>query len=102
MARVIALYRHPTDAAKFDAYYYAKHVPIAKKIPGLRQYQVSSGPVATPQGPSPYYLVAELEFDSMDAIENALASAEGQATAADLANFATGGVELLIFDTREV
>ena len=31
----------------------------------------------------------------------ALASAEGQATAADLANFAQAGVELLVFDSKE-
>ena len=43
-----------------------------------------------------------LSFDSVEAIQNALTSPEGQATAADLANFADTGVELLIFDTKEV
>jgi len=102
MAKVVALYKKPTDAAKFDAYYYSKHVPIAKKIAGLRRYEVSRGPVSTPQGDSPYHLVALLEFDSMEAIGAALASPEGQATAADLGNFATGGVDLLFFDTRKI
>lgn len=35
-------------------------------------------------------------------IQVALASSEGRATAADLANFASGGVELLMFDTRTI
>jgi uncharacterized protein (TIGR02118 family) len=102
MAKVLALYKKPVDAAAFDAYYFSTHVPTAKKIPGLRSYEVSSGPVASGQGDSDYRLVAILSFDSMAAIQSALASPEGQATAADLANFAQAGVELLMFDTKEV
>ena len=102
MAKLVALYKHPANAAAFDSYYYSTHVPIAKKIDGLRGYEVSAGPVATPQGPSPYHLVAILDFDSMNAIQQALTSPEGAATAADLANFAQAGVDLLIFDTKEI
>jgi hypothetical protein len=32
----------------FDKHYFEAHVPIAKKIPGLRKYEVSQGPVANP------------------------------------------------------
>ena len=102
MAKVLALYKKPADAAAFDAYYFSTHVPLAKKIPGLRGYEVSTGPVASGQGDSAYRLVAILSFDSLAAIQSGLASPEGQATAADLANFAQAGVELLMFDTKEV
>ncbi|MFO1302834.1 MAG: EthD family reductase [Burkholderiales bacterium] len=102
MAKLYALYKRPADPAAFDRYYYATHVPIAKKVPGLRHYEVTSGPVASPGAESPYHLIATLTFDSMDAIEAALASPEGQATAADLANFASGGVDLCIADTRSI
>ena len=44
MAKVIAMYKRPADPAAFDRYYYATHVPIAKKIPGLRHYEVTSRP----------------------------------------------------------
>jgi len=53
-------------------------------------------------GATPYYLAAILSFDSVAAIASALQTPEGQATAADLGNFATGGVDLLLFDTKEV
>lgn len=102
MATLVALYRKPADAAAFDRYYYSTHVPLAKTVPGLRRYEVSNGPVTTPQGDSPFHLVATLKFDSMQAIAQALGSPEGQATAGDLANFGQAGVELLMFDTREV
>jgi len=37
----------------------------------------------------------------MDA-QQALSSPEGQAAASDLANFAPAGVELLVFDSKDV
>ena len=100
MAQLIVMYKTPKDAAAFDKHYAEKHIPIAKKIPGLRKYEVSSGPVATPAGPSAYHLVATLTFDNLAAIQSAFGSAEGQAAAADVANFASGGAEMFLFDTK--
>ena len=102
MATVVALYKKPSDPAAFDAYYHATHVPLAKTLPGLRRYDISDGPVGAAAGDSGLHLVAMLHFDSMAAIQAALSSPEGAATAGDLGNFAQAGVELLMFDTREV
>lgn len=101
MAKLIALYKTPADTAAFDAYYAATHAPLAKTIPGLRSYDISSGAVAGPGGATGYHLVATLSFDSLADIQSALGSPEGQATAADLANFADGGVELIMFNTKD-
>lgn len=102
MAKAIALYHTPTDADAFNSYYSSTHVPLAKKMPGLRSYSVSSGPVVTPAGPAQYFLIAVLGFDSMEAIQAALASPEGQAVVADLPNFATGGATVLLYDEIDV
>ena len=102
MARLIVMYKMPHDATAFDKHYFEKHVPLAKKIPGLRKYEVNKGPVVSPTGPSGIHLVAILHFDDMAAVQSAFASAEGQAAAGDLQNFATGGADLYFFDTREV
>jgi uncharacterized protein (TIGR02118 family) len=102
MAQVLVLYKTPKDVAAFDKYYAEIHIPLARKMPGLRKYLVSKGPVATPAGPSGVHLIAELTFDNMAAIQAAFTSAEGRATAADLAKFATGGADLMFFDTHEV
>jgi uncharacterized protein (TIGR02118 family) len=102
MARLVVMYKTPRDAAEFDKHYFDKHVPLAKKIPGLRKYEVNNGPVATPAGPSGIHLVAILHFDDMAAIQNAFASAEGQAAAADVQTFATGGADMYLFENREV
>ena len=102
MADLVVMYKTPKDPGAFDKYYFEKHIPIAKKIPGLRKYGVSRGPVGTPAGPSAFHLIATLTFDDLAAIQAAFASAEGKATAADVQTFATGGVDMIFFDTKEV
>lgn len=99
MANLLAMYKTPPDVAEFDRYYHATHVPIARKLPGLRSYEISRGPIVTPDGQAPYHLIATLGFDSVEAIQVALASPQGEATAADLGRFATAGVEIYIIDT---
>jgi uncharacterized protein (TIGR02118 family) len=102
MAQLVVLYNIPPDPAAFDAYYFGSHVPLANKIPGVRKYSVSKGPVMTPAGPSTYHLIATLDFDDVPAIQNAFASPEGLAAAADVQTFAAAGLQMLIFDTRQV
>jgi uncharacterized protein (TIGR02118 family) len=100
MAKLLVLYKTPTDGAAFDKSY-ETHITMAKKIPGLRHYEISRGPVGTPAGPSGVHLVATLTFDNVAAIQAAFASPEGQAAAADVGKIATGGVDMLIFETAE-
>src|SRR5205809_838757 len=102
MAQLIVLYKMPKDPIAFDRYYFETHVPLARKIPGLRKYQISKGPIATPGGPSGLHMTATLTFDSMADIQAAFASPEGQVAAADVPKFATGGVEMHFFETSEV
>ena len=102
MANIYALYKIPTDPTAFDRYYFDRHVPLAKTLPGLRSYEVTRGPIGTMGGTAPYHLIATLTFNSRAAIDAAFASPQGQATAGDLANFATGGVDVLIADTELV
>jgi uncharacterized protein (TIGR02118 family) len=102
MAEIVVLYKTPKDAAAFDKYYAETHIPLAKKLPGLKKYSVSKGPVNSPAGPSGIHLVAILTFDSVADIQAAFGSAEGKATAADVPKFASGGADLLIFDAKDV
>jgi uncharacterized protein (TIGR02118 family) len=102
MARLLVMYKTPRDTAAFDRHYFETHVPLAKKIPGVRKYEVSRGPVASPMGGSDYHLVAILQFDDVAAIQNAFASAQGQAAVADVQSFATGGVDIFMFESGDV
>src|ERR1700689_3017721 len=100
MARLLVMYKTPRDAAAFDKHYAEKHIPLAKKIPGVRKFEMSKGAIATPGGPSGYHLVAILHFDDMAAIQKAFASPEGQAAAADAQALVTGGGGFLLFHNR--
>jgi len=104
MARLLVLYKTPKDTAAFDKYYFETHVPIAKKIPGLKKYEVNQGPVGSPAGAPGIHRIAVLHFDDMRALQAALASAEGQAAAADVQNVAPepGDAQILIFEERKV
>jgi uncharacterized protein (TIGR02118 family) len=62
----------------------ARNVVFADpRLPELRRYTVSRG-VAAVRG-TPDYLVAELEWDTMDELRAAFASPQGRATAEDAA-----------------
>jgi uncharacterized protein (TIGR02118 family) len=102
MAQVVVTYKTPKDAAAFDKYYADTHIGLAKKMPGLRKFQTSQGPVVSPAGPSGVHLIATLTFDNMAAVQAAFGSAEGKAAAGDVANFATGGADIVFYDTKEV
>ena len=53
--------------------------------------------IGTPDaGEPPYDRMAELWFDSQEDLESSMSSQEGQATVADIRNFATGGATVLI------
>jgi uncharacterized protein (TIGR02118 family) len=100
-AQVLELYNVPADPTAFEQHYRGTHIPIAKRMPGLRSYVINGGPLASVGG-APYYLVAVLSFDSIDAIKAAMGSPEGRAMLADVPNFATGGVTILMYETETV
>ena len=84
---VFFLHKHPelTEAA-FRSYWHDTHGPLAAKVPGLRKYVLGQHvPGALPFPPLCDGL-AELWFDSVESMQNALLSPEGQAASVDAAN----------------
>ena len=96
MVKLVVAYGAPEDPAAFDQYYADTHAPLAAKIPNMRRFETGKVLGTADGSPAPYYFLAELLFDSADALEAAMASPEGQAAAGDVANFATGGATLMI------
>jgi uncharacterized protein (TIGR02118 family) len=96
MVKLTVLYGAPADPEAFDAYYAEHHVPLVHKVPGLRRFEAAHV-VGTRDGSEPpYYLIAELWFDSAEAMQESMATPAGQAPGADVPNFATGGATVLI------
>lgn len=95
MIKITVLYGHPTDETVFEKYYEEVHTPIALSIPNMERIELTKF-MSNPDGTkAAYYRMAELYFESLDVLSQSMGSAEGRATAGDLANFATGGVTLL-------
>jgi uncharacterized protein (TIGR02118 family) len=101
-ARFLALYESPADPEAFDRHYREVHVPLARRLPGLRRYTIGRDIVPVRDG-APCYLVAELEWDTMDDLRAAFASPEGRATAADAARLQElAPVRSMIFTVDDV
>lgn len=98
MTRLTVLYGHPKDPAAFDRYYQDVHIPLARTMKGLQGWTIGKCESATPGEEPAYYMIVGLYAESREAMEKILASPEGRATVADVANFATGGATFLYND----
>jgi uncharacterized protein (TIGR02118 family) len=98
--RLLVSYGQPEDPGDFDDYYRDTHGPLVMELPGLIKFTFGRPTPMDPGQPAPY-LVAELDFDSEQAMGAALASNEGRATGEDMANFATGGATMAHYDVHE-
>lgn len=87
MVKLIALYRKPADLEDFDKHYFGVHIPFVQKYPGLRKVEVTRV-TGAPIGEAKFHLMTEMYFDSKDAMDAALASAEGKAVTRDIMSFA--------------
>jgi uncharacterized protein (TIGR02118 family) len=93
-----ALYRTPDDPAEFERHYFGTHVPLVEKTPGLvenRVHRVLRQFVGKPG----YHLVAELVFESPEAMKAGFASEQWKAAGEDLQSW--GGMELVTMFSAE-
>ncbi|MDQ2940873.1 MAG: EthD family reductase [Chloroflexota bacterium] len=95
MVRLIALYNQPDDQEAFDAHYRDAHAPIVERYPKLRSLHLTKLSGAGGR-PAPYYLMAEMIFDSDRDLAEAVGSAPSAESARDLRNFAQTGVTVFV------
>ncbi|HAL55345.1 MAG TPA: EthD family reductase [Bacteroidetes bacterium] len=100
MVKLIALYRTPDDPDSFSTHYSDIHTPLVKKMPGLRKLEVARI-TGAPIGEPKHSLIAEMYFDSDEAMQRALASPEGKAAARDLMEFAGNLVSMFFAIVEE-
>ena len=100
MHRSLALYLPPEDPQAFREHYESTHIPLTKKIPGLRAFRYSLN-VSAPEGESPYFAVSEAEWDDAQAMGEAFSTPEGQAALADIRKYATGGAVVVDYAVQE-
>jgi uncharacterized protein (TIGR02118 family) len=99
MVKMTLLYGHPKDAAAFERYYADTSLPLAAKIKGIRIELAKV--IGTPDGSRPaFYRQADVYYESRDHMDKVMATPEAQAAVADIANFATGGVTIIVSDVQ--
>jgi uncharacterized protein (TIGR02118 family) len=104
MAQMIVIYKMPKNPAAFDRHYFEVHVPLARRLPGLRKLETNRGPIISLYGASDVHLVATLHFDSLSDINAAFMSECGRACAADRQQLAphANDVQMFLFDTQSL
>jgi uncharacterized protein (TIGR02118 family) len=101
--KYVALYRKPADPEGFDQKYFESHKPLIDKVPGLVRQEIAKVArtfVPGFLGENEPYLIAELYFESKDALKAAFATPEWQASGANLTDI--GGMELVAMFSAEV
>ena len=83
MVLLLVVYNKPEDAQAFDRHYRQVHIPLAKALPGVQRYILSRNIVRANES-DPFYLVAELDWADMAALQQAFQSKEGAAIQRDL------------------
>jgi uncharacterized protein (TIGR02118 family) len=103
MIKYVALYKMPADPEDFDKKYFETHLPIADSVPGLVRAEVAKVQrVVVPGflGDTDLHLIAELYFESKEAMRAAFQTPEWASSGANLTEI--GGMELVSMFTAEV
>ncbi len=77
MYKVLGILKRPKDVSleTFHQWWLNEHASLAKRFPGLKKYTIN----LTTSGDQRYDGVAEVWFESKEAMEKAFATPEGQA-----------------------
>ncbi len=75
MVKLVAMFKEPADAISFEEHYEAVHLPLVRKMPGVRRIEVSrvtGAPMSKPQ----FYRMAE--YQNNEFIKSRLGGLLGQ------------------------
>jgi uncharacterized protein (TIGR02118 family) len=100
MHKLMVLYGEPADPGHFRDYYVTRNLPLVTRMPGLLAWRYSFDVTAT-QGQAPYFAVFEADFADAAAMTAARASPQGRQVAADVTNYATGGVLVMHYSVQD-
>ena len=103
MVRFVVLYPQPTDVAAFEQHYFEIHIPLVKKLPGLRNYTVSRNPTPI-RGGAPYYQIAEMDWSDMASLQQGFASPMGHEAGRDVGKLLElcPGIHSMVFELDAV
>ncbi|CAM8672908.1 MAG: EthD family reductase [Sphingobium sp.] len=99
MHHIVALYGAPQDPDHFRTYYLNTHLPLAAKLPAMVDMHYSFA--VDTIGPGDIYFCTWTGiFADAATARSAMQSIEGQALAADVPHYASGGITLLSYTAQ--
>jgi len=99
--KLVVIYPRPKDVDAFEKAYIGEHVPMAvEKLKGKTKI-VTTKTIASPQGPAPFYRIAEVHFPSRQVLDECLNSEGGKETAAHAVAISNGGPPIFLIAEEE-
>jgi len=95
-AHLLVLYPHPKNTEEFDRAYREEHLayaaPRLRGATGVVTKRVAGPTLSQP----PYYLISDVSFPSMEALQACADSSGGQEALAHAASISSGGAPTII------
>jgi uncharacterized protein (TIGR02118 family) len=94
MPKLVVLYPPPVNAAEFEKTYLEEHVPLVRaQMPAVTRLEL--GRVHGAGSAKPFHWMAQLHFDTMDALKATTASDGAQRAAGHAQQLSTGGAPVM-------
>ncbi|WP_180955246.1 EthD family reductase [Peribacillus deserti] len=87
MAKFIVLYHEPKDKDRFDKHYNEVHIPLVEKMPHVKSTSLNKI-VDTQNNDLKYYQIVEIEYESLEDLNESLSSDAGRKVSEDAPNLA--------------
>jgi uncharacterized protein (TIGR02118 family) len=94
--KLTVLYGQPKSAEDFEKYYFGTHMPLFTAVKGIPRSELAKGMPKADGSPPAFYRIFEAWFDSPEQMAAVTSTPEWKKVGADLPNFASGGVTILI------
>jgi uncharacterized protein (TIGR02118 family) len=100
MVRLTVLYGNPAHREEFLAHYENVHVRLVHTMPKVTRFTWGLGLPGLDGSDPPYFLNAELCWDSPEDMAASFRSAEGRVTSADMVNLVADSITTLVSEGR--
>lgn len=94
--KLTVLYGQPKSAEEFEKYYLGTHNQLFTAVKGIRRSEMGKSMPKADGSPPAFYRIFEAWFDSPEHMAAVMSTPEWKKVGADLPNFASGGVTILI------
>jgi uncharacterized protein (TIGR02118 family) len=95
-AKVMVLYPQPTDPAAFERQYVSAHLPLMRRLVGPDVPLPTYRTLDTEHRPAAFYRVAEIHFESLEALQEFAAREAAGEGAVSSRSVSTGGLPIVL------